>query len=426
MQEGPPGQEARMFGFGDQSKARSGWFARRMQAQPIAVDFGRASVRVLQLGPGGTAYRCAAAAEIPGTVFEGNGPRFEPRAMAERLRGAVTGLGFSGNRVSATLPAELFQVDIARMPSMNDRELADSVRFEALDRFGLEASEAVVGFLRLGATVGGGHEVLMMALPRAVVASASEALTTPVTGAVRLEHAGLAALRAITRQRGSECADPADARDYAMIHLEDRVATLVVLREGNICFLRSIKGEWAPAGMTMSRRTRATRTNGDDIEIFADDASGGTAWRWCSLAEESLRCLRHVERASGGWWPREVAITGPAATDPEAAATVESVCGVSASLAVPIRMVSEPEACVHGNAWIAALGAACAELPGLARNPRPPAPAPAAAAPSRIRDGRRTMHAQPGRAAAASGTAAIELVPEPEPKPVLELTKGGA
>ena len=146
-----------MFGFGDQSRGRSGWFARQAHAQPIAVDFGRSSVRVLQLGAGGTAYRCAAAAEIPGTVFEGNGPRFEPLAMAERIRGAVRGLGFAGNRVSATLPAELFQVDIARMPSMSDQELAESVRFEALDRFGLESSEAVVGFLRLGATVGGGH-----------------------------------------------------------------------------------------------------------------------------------------------------------------------------------------------------------------------------------------------------------------------------
>ena len=58
---------------------------------------------------------------------------------------------------------------------------------------------------------------------------------------------------------------------------------------------------------------------------------------------------------------REIVLTGPAATDPQAAATVESVCGVRASLAVPIRMVDEPEACMHGNEWIAAIGSACAE-----------------------------------------------------------------
>ena len=409
-----------MFGFNRGPRAAEGWFARRLHGAPIAVDFGRSSVRLLQLGTAGASYRCLAAAEIPGVVFEGNGPRFEPEAMAERIRGTVGGLGFSGQRVSATVPAELFQVDIARMPSMNDAELAESVRFEALDRFGLGHEEAVVGFLRLGGTVGGGNEVLMMALPRAVADTASRALATPATGAMRLEHAALAALRAVTRQRASECADPADSRDYAMLHLEDRVATLVVLREGNVCFLRSIKGDWASAGMTVSRRTRTGRTSHGDIELYsADDAATGTAWRWCSLAEESLRCLRHVERASGGWWPREVAITGPAATDPEAAATVESVCGVRTALAVPIRAIAEPEACVHGNAWIAAIGSACADLPALARNPREPEPA-ATAAP-RTRTGIRTSARNGARPAADTGTIALE----PEPKPLAELTKGG-
>ena len=409
-----------MFGFQRGSNAGNGWLARRIGAAPIAVDFGRSSVRLLQLGSAGGAYRCQAAAEIPGVVFDGNGPRFEPEAMAERIQGTVRGLGFAGTRVSATVPAELFQVDIARMPSMNDAELAESVRFEALDRFGLGRDEAVVGFLRLGGTVGGGNEVLMMALPRSVADVAARTLATADTGAMRLEHAALAALRAITRQRASECADPADARDYAMLHLEDRVATLVVLREGNVSFLRSIKGDWASAGMTMSRRTRAGRTSHGDIELYsADDAAAGTAWRWCSLAEESLRCLRHVERATGGWWPREVAITGPAATDPEAAATVESVCGVRTSLAVPIRMLAEPEACVHGNAWIAAVGAACAGLPALARNPRQPDPEPGAA--PRARTAVRAATRGGTRIASDTGTIALE----PEPKPVAELTKGG-
>ena len=78
-------------------------------------------------------------------------------------------------------------------------------------------------------------------------------------------------------------------------------------------------------------------------------------------------------------------------------------------------MLAEPEACVHGNAWIAAVGAACAELPALARNPRQPEPEPAAAP--------RTRTATRGGTRIASGTGTIAL--EPEPKPVAELTKGG-
>jgi hypothetical protein len=84
-------------------------------------------------------------------------------------------------------------------------------------------------------------------------------------------------------------------------------------------------------------------------------------------------------------------------------------------------MVEGPEACVHGNSWIAAIGAACAELPGLARNPRTADPAPAAA--PRTRAARTAARTSSGRAAAVPGTGTIDLVPEP--KPVAELTKGG-
>ena len=413
-----------MFGFGNAGKARGGWFARQRHAAPVAVDFGRSSVRLLQLGAAGTSYRCLAAGEIPGSLLEGNGPRLDAEAMSARIRETVRGLGFSGQRTTATLPAELFQADIARLPAMDDKELAESVRFEALDRFGLEADSAVIGHLRLGGTAGGGNEVLMLAIPREAVTTASRALSTGETAAVRIEHASLAALRAVTRQRLSECEDPAAARDYAMIHLEDRVATLVVLREGNVCFLRSIRGEWASAGMTMIRRTRTGRTmagRGDGaIELEGDPGEhGGSAWRWCSLAEESLRCLRHVERAAGGWWPQEIAITGPAAVDPEAAATVESVCGVRASLCVPIRVIDSPEACVHGNAWIAAIGGACADLPALARNPRAPEPEPGIAPMPRTSAGTRVTGRAAPRTAAGTGTIALE----PEPKPLT--TAGG-
>ncbi|MBM4098532.1 MAG: hypothetical protein FJ260_01040 [Planctomycetes bacterium] len=407
-----------MLGFGNAGNARGGWFARRRHSAPVAVDFGRSSVRLLQLAAGGTAYRCLAAAEIPGSLLEGNGPRLDADAMSARIRETVRGLGFSGQRATATLPAELFQTDIARLPAMDDKELAESVRFEALDRFGMDADSAVIGHLRLGGTAGGGNEVLMFAVPREAVATATRAVNTGDTAAVRIEHASLAALRAATRQRLSECEDPAAARDYALLHLEDRVATLLVLREGNICFLRSIRGEWASAGMTMIGRTRTGRTMAGlgegAIELESDTGDHGTAWRWCALAEESLRCLRHVERASGGWWPQEVAITGPAAVDPEAAATVESVCGVRTSLCVPIRMIDAPEACVHGNAWIAAIGGACADLPALARNPRREEPEQGAAALPRTSAGTRAGGRTRGRAAGGSGTIALQ----PEPKPL--------
>lgn len=400
-----------MFGFPLTNKVRGSWMQRNRSAAPIAVDFGRSSMRLLQLAAAGTDYQCTAAAEIAGSIFEGNGLRLDSDAMTERIRETIAGLGFAGQRVTATLPADLFQTDIARLPAMTDQELTQSVRFEAIDRFGIDGDNSVIGYIRLGGTAGGSNEVLMMAIPRQTVNAASTVISSNNTSAFRIEHAALAALRVITRQRTSECADPADSRDFAMLHIEDRIATLILLRDGSLSFLRAIRGDWAPVGMTIHRRTHSGRTfHGNDtgsISLTSDSSDdSGTAWRWCALAEETLRCLRHVEHGAGGWYPREIVLTGPAATDPQAAATIESVCGVRSSLAMPIRVIRDPEACVHGNAWVAAIGAACTELPVLLRNVRTPAePLP--------QRGGRTLFT--GRTSGRSSSSGIISL-EPEPK----------
>jgi len=400
-----------MFGFKNNNKDRGSWMQRGRSTAPIAADFGRSSMRLLQLAPGGTDYRCTAAAEIAGSIFEGNGHRMDSASMAERIRETIAGLNFSGQRVIATLPAELFQTDIARLPAMTDKELTESVRFEAIDRFGIDGESSVIGHLRLGGTAGGSNEVLMMAIPREIVNAASEIISSNHTSAFRIEHAALAALRAISRQRSSECADPAESRDFALLHIEDRVATLILLRDGALSFLRAIRGDWAPVGMTIHRRTHSGRTlHGNDTGTISLGSDGGddtgTAWRWCALAEETLRCLRHVEHSAGGWWPKEIVLTGPAATDPQAAATIESVCGVRSSLAMPIRIIREPEACIHGNAWVAAVGAACTELPVLLRNIR------AATESLPQRGGRTTFGGRTGPRTSANSSIGLDTEPK--------------
>jgi len=399
-----------MFGF-KHNTDRGSWMQRGRSTAPIAADFGRTSMRLLQLAPGGTDYRCTAAAEIAGSIFEGNGHRMDSASMAERIRETIAGLNFSGQRVIATLPAELFQTDIARLPAMTDKELTESVRFEAIDRFGIDGESSVIGHLRLGGTAGGSNEVLMMAIPREIVNAASEIISSNHTSAFRIEHAALAALRAISRQRSSECADPAESRDFALLHIEDRVATLILLRDGALSFLRAIRGDWAPVGMTIHRRTHSGRTlHGNDTGTISLGSDGGddtgTAWRWCALAEETLRCLRHVEHSAGGWWPKEIVLTGPAATDPQAAATIESVCGVRSSLAMPIRIIRDPEACIHGNAWVAAVGAACTELPVLLRNIR------AATESLPQRGGRTTFGGRTGPRTSANSSIGLDTEPK--------------
>ena len=73
---------------------------------------------------------------------------------------------------------------------------------------------------------------------------------------------------------------------------------------------------------------------------------------------------------------------------------------------MPIRMIRDPEACVHGNAWVAAIGAACSELPVLLRNVRTP---------TEVVTQRSNRTAFGGRTTPRTSTSAT-ITLEPEPK----------
>lgn len=364
---------------------RLGFLASSASAAPIAVDYGRRSIRMLQASRGSHGYACTAAEELPGWVLAANDDENIGNALAESLRKIVSKCGFVGNTCSLVLPAELFQSDTARLPVMSDAELKQSIEFEATDRFGVDKATTSLGYIRLGQPLAGQQDVLIMAAPRTAVDAAVRPARSAGLGAVHLEHAAFAALRTIARQRRAEIVDETEAANFAMVHLEDRIATLVVVHEGTPTMVRSVLGDWAPERMTAARS--AVRSPGQRAQPAAParvPSSGDTAisidgeepqgapeaqtqanWRWCSLAEETLRCLRHLERTLNGWWPSKLVITGPSACDPQVVASMESVCAVHAELAVPIRLLDNPAPCIHGNRWVATIGTAIAELPAV-------------------------------------------------------------
>lgn len=209
-----------MFGFDLKRSKGKGLVGRARASAPIAAEFSRRSLRLLQLSvaKGNDAYQCDAAAEIPGWLLGQCEAAKRDKAHAPRVQEVLAGLDFAGDRISVIVPAECFQTDIARLPAMPDEELRESIGFEAQDRFGIDRTQTIIGHLRLGGTVGGQSDVLIVALPREIVETATGIINSPATVAIHLEHAALAALRGVARQRMSECLDPADAKDFAMIH----------------------------------------------------------------------------------------------------------------------------------------------------------------------------------------------------------------
>ena len=122
----------------------------RSQVQPIGVDLGADSVRMLQLEVSGRALsvRAAARRELPEEA------RLDPErrlpAAAELVRQMLRQHGFVGRSVVAAMPREIVHVKNLRLPKIPPAELDAAVQFEARNIFPFDTDLAHVRQLHAG------------------------------------------------------------------------------------------------------------------------------------------------------------------------------------------------------------------------------------------------------------------------------------
>jgi hypothetical protein len=109
---------------------------------------------------------------------------------------------------------------------------------------------------------------MLFAVPQTTVrqaaALAMDAGLTPSS----VEHAGLAALRGIERWQGES-----QLGLVACLQIEARVATLMLLRDGDRVQMRCMQGDWQVAASAPSRPTPAP--DADSIPLDPVDADAG-------------------------------------------------------------------------------------------------------------------------------------------------------
>lgn len=131
----------------------------RSQLQPIGLDIGRDSIKMIQLEVIGDALvvRAAARRNLPDEVKAD--PQLRMPVAAEMVRQMLREGGFSGCRAVLALPREIVHVKNFRLPLMPVSELEAAVRFEAGNLFPFDAEQAQVHFQPAG-EVRQGNEVL--------------------------------------------------------------------------------------------------------------------------------------------------------------------------------------------------------------------------------------------------------------------------
>jgi type IV pilus assembly protein PilM len=122
----------------------------RSQVQPIGLDIGSDSIKMLQVETVGQSLSVVAAAResLPQTARES--PELRLPLIVDLVRQMLRHGGFSGRRVITSLPREILHVKNLRMPLIPQHELAAAVKFEARNIFAFDTDSASIQILPAG------------------------------------------------------------------------------------------------------------------------------------------------------------------------------------------------------------------------------------------------------------------------------------
>jgi type IV pilus assembly protein PilM len=123
----------------------------RSQVQPIGLDIGHDSIKMLQveiIGDQTLSVRAAARQALPDEARQQ--PQLRLALAADLVRQMIRQNGFVGRHVVTTLPREIVHAKNLRLPQIPSSELASAVEFEARNIFAFDTDDAQVRHMPAG------------------------------------------------------------------------------------------------------------------------------------------------------------------------------------------------------------------------------------------------------------------------------------
>ncbi|MCH8251081.1 MAG: pilus assembly protein PilM [Planctomycetes bacterium] len=204
---------------------------------PIGIDLGAYRVRVVQASHDDGDLTVVAAGEAP--AVQGS-ERYEDRfrANASALRSLIRDRGFRGRDVVVSVPLEAVRIKNVRLPSMPERELAEAVRYEALERFQTLGVDPEIRHFVTGHVAGGENdqlEVVVLGVPRDVIDGLLGGIGDAGFVCAGLDVAPLATFRPFERflNRAED-----RERTSAFLDIGHDGSRVVIARGGEIAFVK--------------------------------------------------------------------------------------------------------------------------------------------------------------------------------------------
>jgi type IV pilus assembly protein PilM len=357
----------------------------RSQVQPIGLDIGFDSIKMLQVEAVGQHLAVVAAARLPMNPEARANPEMRVPMACDAIRQMMRQGGFAGKNVVAALPREMLHVKNLRLPLIPPHELAQAVRFEARNIFPFDTDKAHLQILPAGEVRQGldvRQEVIVLAAKQDDVDGFLEQIHRAGVVVESLDVEPCAAYRAFERfirRREDETevhviVDVGASRTQVVLgkgrditflkpveigsdHIQDAVSKklAITIEEARALRRRLIEANPADANKPETPETTARR---DPVQQAVFDAARSTMEE---MGREIALCLRYYSVTFRGQRPTKVKLVGGESCDPLLVGVLNGALGIPVEPARPLYSVDTSrmragERCGSMGEWAMALG----------------------------------------------------------------------
>ena len=365
--------------------------------QPIGMDIGHDSVRMLQLdAKGNTLTACSAAARRL-QIADGAAGNKGEQSLAAAMNVAADMLkdgGFIGRSVAVALPREIVHIKNLRLPMIPVAELPAAIAFEARNIFPFDTDTAHIEFLHAGEVRQGSdarQEVIVLAAKHADVDAFVERLDRIGLRVASLDAEPCAIYRSLERfirRRDDE------QEVNVILDMGLRRTQVLIGRGREISFFKPIDIGGHRLNDAVSKRLNITLEEARSLRWRLAESDGGNvaeaqdAVRQAvfhavrgpleELGREVSLCLRYHSVTFRGPGPARVRLAGGEAHDPHTAQVLRSILSIPVEAAQPLYNVDGLAMKPPDSEWATALGLALKKTTGrfAAKDGRPRATRP--------------------------------------------------
>jgi type IV pilus assembly protein PilM len=329
----------------------------RPQIQPIGVDIGHDSVKMLQLETRQPSLVVHAWARRMLDLEGSSGGQSSPAELispqaAQAVRELLNGGNFTGRTAVVALPRHVVHVKNLRLPPMPPGELASVIEFEARGAFPFDTADARVEFLVAGDVRQGTdirQEVVVLAARNADVDRFVEQLhrTGLVIDSLDVEPCALyRTVDRFVRRKDDE------QEVHVLVDVGTRCTQVLIGKGRDVSFFKAIEMGGADFNSAVSRKlgirideARALRRRlseqgdgerPDTVRIAVLDASRSAME---NLTREVSLCLRYHSVTFRGHRPQKVRLSGGEGGDGQLLAMLQSVLGIPVEASRPLFSV---------------------------------------------------------------------------------------